>query len=1021
MSHSRAHAFNSSKNLKRLFLTASALALATGYNVATGPAAHAADSQSSSTVGEIVITGSRIKRTTDFETPNPTTVVDDQYLQNLGIVNLGDAMTQLPSNVSTFTPQATGNSNFFAGSTIADLRGINPYFGSRTLTLIDGRRHVPTNQGDSVDLNFIPSIILQRMDVVTGGASAAYGSGAISGVNNVILNKTLQGAKVQADYGVTGHGDGDSYHVGAAAGTQLFDGRGHLVIAGEYQKQDAVGCQTVRSWCAQNYGYISNANGGVTQGQTYTPYNPNLPNYSLVSNLHFNGISYNGVLWDNGSAGFGPASPVQATADGTGVVPFALGTRADGTPSTSVGGGAVGGDGLPTNTFTNLIGATNRHVFHGHFDYDITDDINLSLDGEYGKVHTRNNSQAFTSVFVPVTADNAYVMQNPGLASSVGFFSFLNKDWTSQVNSYSTFDTTVWSVVGDLNGSIGDSSWTWDAYVTHGHTKRIQYVADNPHLDSLNLALDAVFPYIDPTNPGLGVDTTADPVCRSTRDGSADPNAAGCTPIDPFGTQPLTQAQHDYGFGYLQENEYVNQTVAAANLTGDLFKGFGAGPVGAAVGGEYHWENIKNLNKSGAPATDYFIQYGDSFRGKVGIYEVYGELNVPVLKDVPFAQKLEFDGAVRYSHYHNVGQGPNFATAGHGLTTWKLSGVWDVTSWLRVRGSQSRDSRAGNFRELYYGQVLHAGGTFGYCGTGFREDPCDIILQGNPAVEPEKSDTSTLGVVLQPGGFLDGFQFATDYYHIKLKNGITPAGGQTQDLINACKAIETPGAAPTLCSMTLGSVIFDDPATDGNPATVLADPSTWTVQSITDLSYNAASYKVKGIDFSMNYNHQFANMDSINVRLLATKTISQWVSTALNVPSRNIVGETGISRFLPDFQSSPNWVGNLSVTYNTGGFSGTVQGRYISSGKYDYRGIEPGDVNYAPNMSYSYSTNSVPFYQIYSLNLSYTFKDVMGNNSDMQLFMTVNNLFDRDPPVNGSPVYYDRLGRRFRFGIRGDF
>ena len=999
---------NSSKMLRRYLLTASTLALvgAAGSTAFAAEQSNVTDQRqaaNSAPVGEIVITGSRIKRTTDFDTPNPTTVVDNSYLHNLGIVNLGDAMVQIPANVSTFTPQATGNSNFFAGSTIANLRGINPYFGSRTLTLIDGRRHVPTNQGDSVDLNFIPSVLLQRMDVVTGGASAAYGSGAISGVNNIILNKTLQGAKVDADYGITGHGDGDSYHIGAAAGTKLFGGRGHLVIAGEYQNQSEVGCINARSWCAQNVGYVSNANGGVTQGETYTQYNTALPNFNLASDIHFNGISLNGVIWGLGT---GPA--FQATADGAGVVPFALGTRADGTQSTIVNGNAIGGDGIPLNQYTNLIGHTDRHTFHGHFDYDVTDSINFSLDGEYGKVSTRNDTQAFPSNYVGLTADNAYVMSNPAIAAVVGGFNFLGKDWSSQVNSRSTWDTTVWSVVGDLSGGIGDSSWTWDTYLTHGHTKRIQSVLDNPHLNSLNYALDAVFPYVDPSNPGLGVDTTADPVCRAVRDGSADPLAAGCVAIDPFGTQPLTDAQHAYGFGYLQENELVNQTVAAANVTGDLFDGFGAGPVGLAVGGEYRWENIKNLNMSGPPATDYFIQYGDSFRGKVSVWETYGEVNVPVLKDVPFAQKLEFDGAVRYSHYHNVGQGPIFNKASHGLATWKISGIWDPTTWLRVRGSQSRDSRAGNFRELYYGQILHAGGLFGFCDAspGSRTDPCDIILQGNPAVKPETSDTSTLGVVLTPGGALDGFQFAADYYFINLKNGITPAGGQLQDILRACR---TSGNAN---SAACDGIVLDDPA----------NPLNSGIASVIEGSYNATSYKVKGIDFSANYNHEFNNADTVNVRLIATKTISQWVTTQVGLPARNIVGENGTANsFLPDFQSSPNWVGNLSVTYTHGGFTGTVQGRYVSSGTYDFYGVGPDDVNYAPNLSYTYSSLKIPFYQMYNMTLSYTFQDVAGDNSSMQVYMTINNLFDRNPPQTGSAVYYDRLGRAFRFGVRASF
>src|SRR5215475_2850013 len=156
-------------------------------------------------VEEITVTGSRIRRTTDFDTANPTTVVDASYLQNLGIVNVGDAVKQLPANLSNNTPATTGNANFFTGSTIVNLRGLNPFFGSRTLNLVNTRRFVPTNQGDGVDLNFIPSVMIDRVDVVTGGASAAYGSGAISGTQNIFLNTKLEGAKVNVDYQQSGH------------------------------------------------------------------------------------------------------------------------------------------------------------------------------------------------------------------------------------------------------------------------------------------------------------------------------------------------------------------------------------------------------------------------------------------------------------------------------------------------------------------------------------------------------------------------------------------------------------------------------------------------------------------------------------------------------------------------------------------------------------------------------------------------------------------------------------------------
>jgi iron complex outermembrane recepter protein len=228
--------------------------------------AHGQDAESSSpasvaTIQEITVTGSRIRRTTDFDTANPTTVVDAQYIQNLGLVNVGDVVKQLPSNLSNNTPRTTGNANFFIGSTIANLRGLNPFFGSRTLNLVNNKRFVPTNQGDGVDLNFFPSIMIDRIDIITGGASAAYGSGAISGVQNIFLSRRLEGGKAQLDYGQSGESDGEDKHAGFAYGHSLFGERGHFVVGYEYQDTQEVGCIDARDWCREGNGFYSNTPG----------------------------------------------------------------------------------------------------------------------------------------------------------------------------------------------------------------------------------------------------------------------------------------------------------------------------------------------------------------------------------------------------------------------------------------------------------------------------------------------------------------------------------------------------------------------------------------------------------------------------------------------------------------------------------------------------------------------------------------------------------------------------------------
>jgi len=244
---------------------------------------------------EITVTGSRIRRD-DFNSATPTTVIDSNYLDNLGLVNLSEAMVQIPANISTNTPTASPGGNFFNGSTIANLRGLNPFFGSRTLTLVDSRRHVPTNQGDGVDLNFIPSVLIDRMEVVTGGASASYGSGAIGGVTNILLDRDFEGVKAQIDFGSTGEGVGDDTHLGFAFGTAIGE-RGHFVIGIEAQEMDPIeNCSSARDWCGQNVG---------VDDDNFVPGGP-VPENVITSGLTEAWRSESGVFW---LPGFGGAAP----------------------------------------------------------------------------------------------------------------------------------------------------------------------------------------------------------------------------------------------------------------------------------------------------------------------------------------------------------------------------------------------------------------------------------------------------------------------------------------------------------------------------------------------------------------------------------------------------------------------------------------------------------------------------------------------------------------------------------------
>jgi iron complex outermembrane recepter protein len=957
---------------------------------------------------EITVTGSRIRRTTDFDTSNPTTVVDDSFIKNLGIVNVGEAISQLPSNVSTFTPENTGNSNFFAGSTVANLRGLNPFFGSRTLTLINTRRFVPTNQGDGVDLNFIPSVLIDHIDSVTGGASAAYGSGAISGVQNIFLNRKLDGALLDVDTYQTGHSDGTDNHAGFAWGTGFNDNKGHIVVGAEHEKSEQVDCLS-RDWCQQGYGFVAGPAGG--------------PSNILASDVRANQISYTGVFNNFAPTSVAPTT-FQADPTGTGLIPFNRGTgNVDSTPYNNV----VGGDGISIFQYTNLNAPVDRNIATGLFSYAFNDKTTMSVDVSWGRVETLNVTGGLNDNLSAIHPDNAYVQLNPGLQAAVDptFGATLNKDWTEQTNPYSKFTTDVKRAAIGFDGQFGDSSWSWEGYYQWGRTNREQLVAQNRHLNAYLMAVDSV------------LDANGNPVCRVTRDGFAaaaaatpayayaDPRIAqGCVPLDPFGDQPIAKAAQDYSFGFLDENLDYTQQVGAFDASGDIWKGMSGGPFQVAAGLEYRTELGHNIgSQNGAPdwvRTDYLIQYGESFSGKVNVTEGFVELNTPLLKDKPGASRLEFNTALRQSRYDNTGlAGTTGESRSHTFTTWKVSGIYDPVDFFRIRASRSRDLRAANFRELYYGQLIHAGGAFGYCGPSgsFQADPCDWSLEGNVDLKPESADTTTFGIVFTPVERAKGFQIALDAFDIKITDAIQQAN--IRRVLDGCQISNL----PEFCALIVPDV----------PGVYTYDPTTNEgVASIRALAFNGSAYSYKGVDVTGNYTVDFKNDGSLNFRLLATHMSEQKFEPTPGQPFVNVVGQTGTANsFLSDYQPAADWTANFSTTYARNKYSITGQVRYVSSGVMNYYGLTPSDAGYPGSAPYvTQDVNTVPSYDVLNVSGSYNFN--LTGGTQLQLFATINNLTDKAPPIasgtgfgggNGgtNPVFYDAIGRAARVGLRVSF
>ncbi|HEY4341340.1 MAG TPA: TonB-dependent receptor [Steroidobacteraceae bacterium] len=1121
-----------------LYLLTASLSWAPHASAQQAPAAD----QGTAPLEEVTVTGSRIRRTTDYTTPTPTTVLDATTLDNMGIVNIGEALQMTPSNVSAYTPQTTGGSSFFTGQFIPDLRGLNGFFTSRTLTMIDSHRAVPTSTGDSFDLNFIPQLLVERIDTVTGGASAAYGSGAEGGVLNIILNNKLEGGKFTADTKDSHYNDAKDNHVGAAYGHGLFDNRIHFVLGGEYEKQDPAECQTSgRSWCSENRGPYT-----VAQSPAFATES------AVGTNLRTNVVSPTGAF---GAASFylpafgysiAPGQPLaQASPDGLGTINY-TGNNAVG----GAGSAAPGGQGLPSNQYTNLITGYQRSVLTGLFTAEVTQDITASLDLNWGKVNALNPGSNVASFFLapddpflPVGSAAAVGAAATGTPGGAGYY--VGKDWTSQIGNTQFNDTTLKRISLGVDGKIGQTSWTWNAYGEYGLTENVEGSPNEFTFNSTSMALDTVkgangqpecritanggsfanayasasaafggAPPFDPfgasnafpsylnaynlfvTQPAVGA--VINPVTGLTGLQTLGLLAQNCVPLNPFGTQQLGSSAAAYATGPLSLTLRYTQTDFALSTSGDLWKGIGAGAFEMAAGYEWRQEVVHNDFSSCPPGegsaadqelclartTDFQYQFGNAYGGIVNVDEVFTEFNLPLLKDQPWAHALELDLAARESRYANkayyaVGIDPG-TTDAHDLTTWKASMLYEPVEGVRFRASQSRDSRAPSPRDLYYSQTFVPGSFFSNCSNpnappGAAAPPCYTSLIGNPDLKPETSDTTTLGIVFSPPQ-VRGLQASADWFHIHIKDGIN--GGSTITAEDTC-AQGGPGAVAACDNLTFNSYSYNglgQPCNAGVSGALIPsggvdctgmptktgvaayqqNPGASNVTAQVGPAYNGAFYDERGVDLSLSYVVALPGGSTLSARALGTWVGEQVYQNYAGGPTYDLVGQnTAGTGFLTDYTNAPRWRGNMSLTWQLGGFSLTPNLTFIGEGTINNYGVEynpsspstlatwiltgypdaanPAAADHAAQVNakaLGYAllpanvANRVPAYFLFGLNAAYNFENIPGIKG-LQLYVQGDNLFNKAPPfANNTTTYnilYDQIGLSYRVGFRLNF
>jgi outer membrane receptor protein involved in Fe transport len=934
---------------------------------------------------EIIVTGSRVSRS-GFDSSQPLTTIDQQQIENLGLVNVGDVVRTLPQNTPFFTETNVGIGNFNVGAQLANLRGLNPFFGTRTLTLVDTRRVVPTTEGGAVDLTLIPSMLVERTEVVTGGASAQYGSDAIAGVVNVILDKDLEGMKAQVDYGQTAEGDGGDTHASFAWGTGFGDsGAGHVIAGLEYQKQDRIGpCSYTRDWCNEGWGIANRA--GV----------PGQPNFVISPNAKQTTSEYGLITTSNGV-------PLTFDASGTNVSSFNLGVPGVGFATRIGGDGALLGYGT-----SNVRPEVERYSAMAHVSYDFSDRLSWFGEVDYSTSDALGTpaNGGLGPTALTIAADNAFL--SPAVQAALvapggplgtpgnGTGTLARIFMPDVINALNTTENDTTRFVTGLEGGLG-SDWTWDLYYQHGKNENHQRLHNNmvgslagPAVrqhDFLRWALDAVR-----SNP---LDPTSPIVCRATIPGSPTfaANAAGCVPLNIFGNGNASPAAIEYVYRTLKEDNEYTQDALGINFRTTLSEGW-AGPIALATGLEWRSDEAETTHDIPNQPwySSYLLSYGLDRGGTIDVLEAYAEL------DVPMTQRFNTNFSVRETQNEATSAQSSSVTGDHNFGSWKVAAIYDPLDWLRFRATLSRDVRAAGFRELFLPRTTVIGFatvTNPWFG-GATDTSFAATAGGNPDLEPEESDTQTFGAVFS----FDRFRISADWFEIDLANAITQSPGN-QPLVNACFASGGTGPA---CDRIVGEGTADITAIDSG-------------------AMNLAGFLTRGWDYEATLDFPLSAGGNLNLRLIGTYLYDMIVDTGLGPAPIDYDGQSGPVASFGSFNTQPNWQARAFLTYARDRFTSTLETRYVGSGSLNVTWTESPPGAPTNTLLNTVSDNSVDDAYYLSWSGSYDFGRTDGNQ--LQVFWVINNLLDEEPVVAPggnayptNPVFFDTLGMRYRAGVR---
>lgn len=1005
-------------------LCLSAVSVAVALVCAQGAQAQVTDG---TVADEIIITGSRI-RLDGMETPNPVTIVTPEQLELTAPTTLIEGLAELPQFYGSNTTTNTGGFFTTPGAGTLNLRGLQ---GKRTLTLLSGRRVVSSTIYGGPDINLFPENLVRTVETITSGATAAYGTDAVAGVVNIVLDTNFEGLRGDVQMGQNSRGDNQNTEASLAGGFALGE-KTHLLVSGETFDQDPIWSRDGYDWY-EGWGLIRNPS--PTAGQT--PDNPiNLPYTHVVSRT----ASYDGVITFPAASGLG----VWAVDPNGGASPFVLGSVFDAASHSIANGGSGTDNGETEAQLQPKTSRDNLFVYLGH---DFTDNLTVYGQAMYGESSFTNKNSAgylfgprgFTiysgNPFLPagiqqlMTANNvpSVTLGRVGHASDIGFDAFTQQD-TETLSVTGGFDLDI-ETDGFFDG------WALNGYYQRGTTNVEARQRGGIRLDRIYLAADAVR------------DAQDNIVCNVTLVSGQHPD---CVPIDLFGRGRASAAAVDWVTGFdagipvsvngwlpggstipysyvsTEEKKRVidlEQNVFEISANGDIAAGWGAGAISMAAGVAWREESFVQYVQApqGNPTTDPSVRPVQANNAALGIRgvpgpdaansveiqfskvpfgigdfsvkEAFTEFRLPLIAGKRFADRIDLGLAARWADYSGSGD----------VQSWKGGLEWAISEHVRVRSTVSQDVRAATLGERYD----RTGGLATV--TDYGEDPTGgpasrydvtIVQGGNPNVQPEEAKTVTAGVVFRPA-WAERLSFSLDWYDIDVKDNINQFG--VQNVVNNCHQLNDVDACTQI---------------ERNGAASTITPGLNRISIVNDVFINVNSARATGIDFEMSYNTpvDWFGGSNVGVRMLGSR-LNENSRTNSAGAKTNTAGQFGL----------PEWQYTLSGTFSRGPLSVALQARYTD----ETLQLLTQNV-YQPSLGrvrYDVLDNTVDSSTIVDARVGYEFPVRSGN---LRVYANINNLFDADPQASYSVLSAftgavtnghvgDLRGRRYAVGFSFDY